>query len=222
MQKTYVIGDIHGCHDCLSDLLSRISPEPGLDRIVFLGDYIDRGPQSRQVVEILLELRRRHAATIFLKGNHEDALLQYLAGGQKRFYLEIGGRETLLSYGCQEPFEDCRKFIPDRHLEFFCDLLPYWEDSENIFVHAGIKAGIHLTQQPADWLYWVTAERFLKQRHDFGKRVIFGHTVVEEPTALTPDRIAIDTGAVYGGSLTCLILPDLECISVPCPNYWRE
>lgn len=222
MRRTYVIGDIHGCCDCLNDLLGRITPDPIQDRIVFLGDYIDRGPQSKQVIDVLLALKRRHGRTIFLKGNHEDALLQYLAGGMKRFYLEIGGRETLLSYGCQEPFEACQTCIPDSHLEFFYDLMPYFEDEATLFVHAGLKAGLHLTQQPPEWLYWVERERFMKQHYDFGKRVVFGHTVVAEPTALTPDRIAIDTGAVYGGALTCLILPDLECVSVPCPKYWQE
>ncbi len=220
--RTCAIGDIHGCHRELCALLERLTPQRG-DRLVFLGDFVDRGPHSRLVVEEIIGLQRAGIEVIPLMGNHEEVLLSFLAGRDREFYLAIGGRQTLASYGCREPFEygACAVRIPDHHLEFFQGLLPYWHDDENIYVHAGLQPGVHLSLQSPDWLYWGAGGRFLARPFDFGKRVIFGHSVQSRPL-VEPTRIGVDTGAVYGGALTCLVLPSFEFIQVPSKKYWPE
>jgi len=222
MSRTFVIGDIHGCSRALDDLLASIEVDSNQDRLVFLGDYVDRGPDSRGVIDELLALRREYRNIITLKGNHEEVLLGFLAGRDRDFYLAIGGRETLLSYGCTEPFDyTCSLNIPESHRQFLANLLPYWEDEHGIYVHAGLKPAVHLTQQSPDWLYWAAGGRFATQRYDFGKQVIYGHSAVSTPL-VGPGKIGIDTGCVYGGTLCCLILPDGEFVQVPCRKYWRR
>ena len=220
MSRTFVIGDIHGCHQALMELLTLINADPDQDRLVFLGDYVDRGPDTRGVIDELLALRQQFRKMVALKGNHEEVLLGFLAGRDKEFFLAIGGRETLLSYGCSEPFEySCTLNIPGDHQQFLYNLLPYWEDEDHIYVHAGLRPAVHLTQQSSDWLYWAAGGRFAAQSYDFGKRVIFGHSVFQTPL-IDPEKIGIDTGCVYGGSLSCLVLPEFEFIQVPCRKYW--
>lgn len=222
MTRTLVIGDIHGCRQELLHLLERVDADPFRDRLIFLGDYVDRGPDSRGVIEEILSLRRQFSQTITLKGNHEEVLLSFLAGVDREFYLDIGGRETLSSYGCAEPFDyDCSINIPDSHQSFLYNLLPYWEDENYIYVHAGLRPGVHLTQQSSDWLYWAAGGRFAGQKYDFGKKVIFGHSVVASPL-VEEDKIGLDTGAVYGGTLTCLILPEMKFVQVPSRKYWQK
>ncbi len=219
MGRTFVIGDIHGCHQALVGLLAEIDPDPAADTIVFLGDYIDRGPDSREVLDEILALQERFPRLIPLMGNHEQMFLDYLAGRGKDFFLMAGGLQTLQSYGCAAPFEEeCRQRIPAAHFRFLRNLLPCWEDAEHIFVHAGLKPGVHLSQQPPEWLLWAR-EKFLDSSHDFGKHVVFGHTPM--PEALRePNRTGIDTGAVYGGSLSCLVLPERRLVSVACARHW--
>ena len=222
MPRTLVIGDIHGCRQELLELLDLVDVDLSSDRLIFLGDYVDRGPDSRGVIEVIFSLRRQSGEIITLKGNHEEVLLNYLGGRDRNFYLAIGGRETLASYGCSEPFDyDCTLNIPDTHQQFLYNLLPYWEDEKYIYVHAGLRPAVHLTQQSPDWLYWAAGGNFATQRYDFGKRVIFGHAVVEKPL-VEREKIGIDTGCVYGGSLCCLILPDLQFVRVPCRPYWQS
>jgi len=220
MSRTLVIGDIHGCRQELLALMERVDAEPLHDRLIFLGDYVDRGPDSRGVIEEILALRRQFSKVVTLKGNHEEVLLSYLTGRDKDFYLSIGGRETLLSYGCREPFDaDCALNFPESHQNFLYNLLPYWEDEKYIYVHAGLRGGVHLSQQRPEWLYWASGGLFMSQRHDFGKTVIFGHSYVPTPL-MEKAKIGIDTGAVYGGSLTCLILPAEKFVQVPGHKYW--
>jgi len=220
MNRTLVIGDIHGCRQELLALLERVNAEPLHDRLIFLGDYVDRGPDSRGVIEEVLALRRQFSKVVTLKGNHEEVLLSYLAGRDRDFYLSIGGRETLLSYGCVEPFApDCALNIPESHQSFLYSLLPYWEDEEYIYVHAGLRPGVHLSQQGPEWLYWAAGRRFESQRYDFGKTVVFGHSFVSTPL-IENGKVGIDTGAVYGGSLTCLVLPGMKFVQVPGRRYW--
>lgn len=220
MFRTFVIGDIHGCHQALVDLLGLINADFDRDRLIFLGDYVDRGPDSRGVIDELLMLQQQFRTTITLKGNHEEVLLNFLAGRDMDFYLSIGGRETLLSYGCSEPFDYTSILdIPSSHQQFLYNLLPYWEDEHCIYVHAGLRPAIHLTQQTPDWLYWAAGGKFVSQGYDFGKRVIFGHSVLPSPL-IEPQKIGIDTGCVYGGSLSCLVLPEVEFVQVPCRKYW--
>ena len=213
MRKTYVIGDIHGCHRTLVKLLEKIDPDPDNDFLIFLGDYIDRGPDSNPVVEEIIKLRRRFKRLVTLMGNHDQVFLRYLSGKDKDFFIAIGGEQTLKSYGVDPGFTgDPLSVIPGEHVFFFNDLLNYWEDDKYIYVHAGLKPEVHITQQSTEWLFWAR-ERFIDLKYDFGKRVIYGHTPFETPK-IDNNKIGIDTGAVYGNHLTCLILPEMKFVSV--------
>ncbi|MCB2183529.1 MAG: serine/threonine protein phosphatase [Desulfobulbaceae bacterium] len=214
MGRTFVIGDIHGCHDALLELFYKVAPDLSSDRIVFLGDYIDRGPDSKKVVSFILRLQEQAPGKIIpLMGNHEQVFLASLAGEKRNFYLKMGGGETLQSYGIKPPFSGhIASSIPISHIHFFHDLLLLWEDENYIYVHAGLEPYVHLSQQSPRWCCWAR-EQFLRTDYDFGKTVVFGHTPFDQPL-VTKNRIGIDTGAVYGGKLTCLILPDMEFVSV--------
>lgn len=215
MGRTFVIGDIHGCYDALLELFYAISPDLEEDRIILLGDYIDRGPDAKKVVSFIIRLMEQAPGRIIpLLGNHEQAFLAALAGEGRDFYLRMGGDQTLLSYGIKPPFTGpIAGRIPISHLHFFDELLLFWEDDEYIYVHAGLQPGLHLSQQSPSWCCWAR-EQFLASDYDFGKTVVFAHTPFDTPL-VTKKRIGIDTGAVYGGRLTCLVLPDKTFVSVP-------
>ena len=202
----YVIGDIHGCLRPLQRLLGKIEPQPG-DEVIFIGDYIDRGPQSREVVEYLLGLTYR---CVFLLGNHEKMLLDFLAGDDRGLYLANGGLATLQSYG-----GDASE-IPPAHIRFYRSLRPMYEARGYLFAHAGIRPMVPLDKQKVDDLVWIRQE-FFQFVGRFPKPVVFGHTPLRQ-VLLAPDRIGIDTGCVYGGKLTCLQLPERKIIQVP---GWR-
>jgi serine/threonine protein phosphatase 1 len=215
MNKTYVIGDIHGCPKTLTELLKIMGPIQADDTILFIGDYIDRGPDSKGVIDIILGLYKKHRKIITLMGNHEFMFMNALKGISVSDFLSMGGDATLKSYGIpldslQE--QDIKAIIPRDHLTFFQELLLYWEDQEHIFVHAGLQPGVHLTQQSMDWLLWARDE-FIDLTYDFGKKVIYGHTPYDKPK-IDENKIGIDTGVVYEGQLTCLVLPDMEFISL--------
>ena len=213
MSKTYIIGDIHGCSKTLTELLKIMEPIHPDDTIIFIGDYIDRGPDSKGVVDIVLDLRKRHNRVITLMGNHEFMFINALKGIDIEGFLRIGGEETFKSYGIPvDTFQDLHKKIPQEHLIFFQELLLYWEDQEHIYVHAGLKPGMHLTQQSMDWLLWARDE-FIDLNYDFGKKVIYGHTPFDKPK-IDDNKIGVDTGAVYDGYLTCLVLPEMEFIKI--------
>ena len=213
MNKTYVIGDIHGCSQALADLLKIMEPIDADDTIVFIGDYIDRGPDSKGVIDIILNLRKKHSRIITLMGNHEFMFVNALKGIGVTDFLAMGGDATFNSYGIPlDSLQDIGTKIPREHLIFFQDLLLYWEDQDHIYVHAGLQPGVHLTQQSMDWLLWAR-EGFIDLTYNFGKKVIYGHTPFDEPKT-DDNKIGIDTGAVYGGHLTCLILPDMEFLSI--------
>ncbi|MGI6657101.1 MAG: metallophosphoesterase [Desulfobulbus sp.] len=212
-ELTCAIGDIHGCHVALMQLLAQVQHRA--KTIVFLGDYIDRGPQSKEVIQTILDLRTVHPRVIPLMGNHEFMLLEYLRGRDPGIYLHAGGTYTLASY-CLDPFAAPARAmaeIPREHLAFFDSLPLFWEDPYAIYVHAGLQPHRHLSQQTAQWCLWAR-EEFLRSNYNFGKPVVFGHTVFDEPYC-TDTKIGIDTGAVYGGRLTALLLPTMEVISVP-------
>ncbi len=212
--RTFVIGDIHGCHQILMALLAKINPISGQDTLVFLGDYIDRGPESRQVVETVISLVSRFKRVITLMGNHEEMFNNYLEGVGRDIYLQTGGRQTIASYGGEAAI--AAGGLPAGHQRFFRELDLYWQDDKYIYVHAGVQRGVHLSMQNRDWLLWSR-----EQGHDsgLGKTVVYGHTAHSKP-CITEGAIGIDTGAVYGGRLTCLILPDVEFVSVPGRKYW--
>jgi serine/threonine protein phosphatase 1 len=192
--RLLAIGDIHGCRCALQKLLIRINPTRQ-DRIVFLGDYIDRGPDPRGVVETLLHLQRRVPRSTFLMGNHERMLLDVLDGRNLPLYLANGGLVTLLAY-----LDKGHLQLPAAHRHFFNSLQRFHETGKHIFVHAGLRPGYPLRQQTEEDLLWIR-DTFLTSTTDWGKTVVFGHTPLRKPY-FGSHRIGLDTGAVYGGTLT--------------------
>lgn len=222
-ERIFVIGDIHGCLDKLELLWERIDPRPGMDQLIFLGDYIDRGDDSSGVLDYLLELKEIYTDTVFLMGNHEKMFKDFLAGVDRALFIYNGGESTLKSYLVRmEDYREGRQgvldeealnqLVPEQHRGFLEELKPYYETDGYIMVHAGLKHGVPLENQSLDDLVWIR-EEFIYSEEDFGKRVIFGHTPFVRPLVL-PNKIGIDTGAVYGNNLTCVILPDMKFISV--------
>ena len=211
MNKIFAIGDIHGCYDMLQALMEKLPFDPDYDTLVFIGDYIDRGPNSVEVVEYLVNLRKRIPGIIFLKGNHEDMLEKFLDGTDRFTYLMNGGQRTLDSY-LEKHVQSEFYPIPPEHMEFFKSLKLYYETEKYIFVHAGLRPRIPLEFQETEDLLWIR-EKFVRSKHDFGKRVIFGHTPLTAPL-VESNKIGIDTGAVYGNTLTCVQLPELQFFTV--------
>ena len=207
MKKIFAIGDIHGCDDQLRALMEIIPVDFSRDVLVFIGDYIDRGPNSIAVVDYLVDLQKRVPGVVFLKGNHEDMLEKYLDGTDRFTYLLNGGQKTLDSYLRQPVHSDLYPIPPD-HLRFFKSLRLYYETDAYIFVHAGLRPRVPLEAQETEDLLWIR-DKFIYSKYDFGKRVIFGHTPLSKPL-VEPNKIGIDTGAVYGNNLTCVQLPELE------------
>ena len=214
MGKFFAIGDIHGCISHLEDLVAKIKINPVRDRIVFIGDYVDRGPDPKGVVEFILELKDRFQV-VCLAGNHERMMLDYHDyGHNKTLWFMNGGTATVASYGLKSTPEGKKINLPDEHLRFFRSLLPYYETDKYIFVHAGLKPGVPLPDQELIDLVWIR-EDFIDSEYDFGKRVIFGHTPLHSGPYVDPYKIGIDTGAVYGGKLTCLELPAIKFYETP-------
>jgi serine/threonine protein phosphatase 1 len=211
MKKFFAVGDIHGCFHKLRALMEKIPIDLERDTLIFIGDYIDRGPNSIEVVDFLLDLKKRYPGIIFLKGNHEDMLEKYLNGTDRVTYLFNGGQRTLDSY-LNKPNSSGMHPIPAEHLEFFRSLRLYYETTDYIFVHAGLRPRVPLESQNSEDLLWIR-DKFIDSKYDFGKRVIFGHTPLAKPL-VEPNKIGIDTGSVYGNALTCVQLPELEFFAV--------
>lgn len=215
MERILAIGDIHGCYAKLVSLMEKVNINPVKDALVFIGDYIDRGDRAKEVVDFLIELKKRMPSTVFLLGNHEHMLLDYLSGENSNPFLFNGGQKTLNSYlgnGRHPSLQDPKSIFPPEHLEFFNSLLPYYEIEDTIFVHAGLRNGIPLERQDLFDLLWIR-EEFYYSKFNFGKTVIFGHTPFSQPFILN-NRVGIDTGAVYGNTLTCVELPAMNFYSV--------
>ena len=220
--RAYVIGDIHGRADLLSPLLERIDADLQERPVpypveIFLGDYIDRGPNSREVIDRLIA-RSRVRETIFLKGNHETYLAGFLdQPAMLGEWRQIGGLETLMSYGMQpslrmEPDEQIRlaaafkRVLPESHRLFLNSLSTSLSGGDYFFVHAGIRPGVPLAEQRDEDLLWIR-EDFLLCEESFGRVIVHGHSPVPEPE-MRPNRINIDTGAYATGRLTCLVLEE--------------
>ncbi len=210
MQRIFVVGDIHGCFDKLCALMDKIPINNTRDQLIFIGDYIDRGPSSFDVVNYLIDFKKRVPGTIFIKGNHEDMLQNYLDGSDRFTYLLNGGQKTMDEYLNRSDNKEAFP-IPSEHLEFFNSLQLYYQTADYIFVHAGLREKVPLESQDKMDLLW-TRDEFIHSDFNFGKRVIFGHTPFKEPL-LQANKIGIDTGAVYGNLLTCLQLPEMEFFS---------
>lgn len=206
IEKIFAVGDIHGSFDKLAALLDKLVIDTERDTLLFIGDYVDRGPRPVEVVDRLVELRRQCPGIIFLKGNHEDMLLRYLSGMDRFVYLSNGGQSTLDGYARRNREMDPTA-IPSDHLDFLESTVLYHETAGFIFVHAGLRPEVPLEHQTTEDLLWIR-EDFISSSYDFGKRVVFGHTPFNEPF-VRPNKIGIDTGAVYGNKLTCLELPDM-------------
>ncbi|MBN2283687.1 MAG: serine/threonine protein phosphatase [Deltaproteobacteria bacterium] len=206
MEKIFAIGDIHGCLDELDALLSTITINADRDLLLFIGDYIDRGPASKGVVDRVLELKARLNHVVCLMGNHEQMFLDYITGGTTGdMFLYNGGDATLRSYRDRLSLRSAVDIMPEAHRDFFESLQLFFETDDYLFVHAGFRPGIPLEEQDREDLFWIRYE-FIRSDHDFGKTVVFGHTPF--PDVYRDDyKIGIDTGAVYGGYLTCLELP---------------
>ena len=222
----YAIGDIHGRADLLEDLLSQITSHAGDTAaeqrvLIFLGDYVDRGWQSKEVLERLTSLKLDGFETVFLKGNHEEALLSFLADPQfLENWRQYGGLETLHAYGLKDlNFRADDDYLKQVHTSFvesvplehrrFLERLPSsYELGGYLFVHAGVRPGVPLDQQEERDLRWIRDE-FLESRMNFGKRVVHGHCPEEEPQVRT-NRIGVDTGAYITGVLTAAVLQGTE------------
>ncbi|MGH6922691.1 MAG: metallophosphoesterase family protein [Propylenella sp.] len=216
--RIYAIGDLHGRFDLLETMADKIRDDlrasPPAERAVeiFIGDYIDRGPQSREVVEWLIETAPLGHERICLLGNHEDMLLEALADPSGLAnWLFNGGDATLVSYGVtalpSSPpamHAACVAAIPPRHRAFLSALPRTAEFGSYFFVHAGINPSRRLYDQDPQDLIWIRGP-FHISNADFGRIVVHGHTPVVEPDIRT-NRINIDTGAVFTGRLTCLVL----------------
>ncbi len=210
MSKIFAIGDIHGTFDRLQELIQKIPVDLDKDTLVFIGDYIDRGPGSVEVVDFLLDLKKRAPGTIFLKGNHEEMLQKYLDGSDRFTYLLNGGQKTLDSYLSKTAQPDSFPIPPD-HMDFFESLRLYYETDSHIFVHAGLRPKVPLASQESEDMLWIR-DKFIYSKYNFGKPVVFGHTPLEKPL-VESNKIGIDTGAVYGNALTCVQLPDMQFFS---------
>jgi serine/threonine protein phosphatase 1 len=205
-EKIFAVGDIHGCLDKLKRLISRLDVA-GTDTVIFLGDYIDRGPDPKGVVDFLIRFSDEcKGRVIFLKGNHEVMFLDYLKGLNREAYLYYGGTSTVESYSREKGVF----YLPEEHRRFFDGLGLFYEVDDYVFVHAGLRPGVPIESQSEYDMLWIRAE-FIDSDYDWGKRVIFGHTAFMVPD-MDKNKIGIDTGAVYGRELTCLILPDMDFI----------
>jgi serine/threonine protein phosphatase 1 len=209
------VGDIHGCANELRSLLNQLPRDPDTT-FVFVGDYVDRGPSSREVIDTILELATR-CTVIPLMGNHEEMFLSFLQDPESAdaaLFILNGGGATLASYGIGDS-ADYR--VPDSHIEFLRSLRVMHQTDQNVFVHAGLPQIPLIDIDPDDdqhhaTMLW-TRGRFLKTTYDWGKVIVHGHTPVKRVTQW-PNRINIDTGCVFNGRLTALSLPGEQRFSV--------
>jgi len=195
--RTLAIGDIHGCDTALETLLSQLRPAAD-DTVVVVGDVVDRGPNTKRCIDLLLELRKS-CRLVFLQGNHEEMMLDALGGGEwATAWATYGGRETLDSY------DGSVRNIPESHLDFIREGLDSFQTDNAIFVHANLQPGVGLEWQPAQWLRWNHLSGHEKP-HPSGKTVVCGHTRLRSgKPAVLNGWVCIDTAACDGGNLTCL------------------
>ncbi len=222
-ERIYAIGDIHGCADLLSILIEKMllddakADADSKPRFVFLGDYIDRGPASKGVIDLLLSFSKIMPDTVFLNGNHEVLMTRFFENSD---YLKDwgpnGGIETLASYGALDLTArrdrlnsatirvDMLSKMPLAHQQFFAGLRTSVTIGDYFFAHAGVRPGVPLEQQHENDLLWIRGQ-FLDYDGDFGKVVVHGHTPSQQPESL-PNRICVDTGAFFSGRLTAVVL----------------
>lgn len=220
--RIYAIGDIHGHVDLLADLHRRIVDDmvasPAARKVVvYLGDYVDRGPSVRDTIDRILDADLPASDTVCLLGNHEEAMLDFIASPEEaQRWLSYGGIETMASYGVRIDSEvlaglgverTAARFaaaMPARHHRFFEALAPTHVEGDYFFVHAGVRPGVPLDRQERDDLLWIRDE-FLESGADHGKVVVHGHSIRRAPE-IRANRIGVDTGAFATGCLTCVVL----------------
>jgi serine/threonine protein phosphatase 1 len=220
--RVYAIGDIHGRSDLLRQLRGKIADDARAAKarrnvIVHVGDYVDRGPDSYGVVDMLIEEPLAGFESHHLKGNHEDLLVQFLDSGiHGESWMMNGARATLESYGVEwsdtaygpDMLATARRklgdLMPESHRRFFAGLEYHHREGDYLFVHAGVRPGIGLEDQNPFDLMWIR-ETFLESDADHGSVVVHGHSIRPEPV-IRPNRIGIDTGAFRTGRLTALVL----------------
>ncbi|MBU1053225.1 MAG: serine/threonine protein phosphatase [Proteobacteria bacterium] len=210
--KIFAVGDIHGCYEKLVTLMNRLPFDLHSDTLIFLGDFINRGSQSREVIEYLLDLKKKCKNIVFLKGNHEHALLQYAQTKDQEYLRLLRSMDvepTLKSY-FDAKFQSLSDlgFLPPAHLDFLNGLLTYYKTDDYLFIHAGVIPGENPDECSLDRLLSVR-DTFLKGERQTEQTVVFGHTTFEMPF-VAPGMIGIDTGAVYGNMLTAVLLPELR------------
>lgn len=217
-RRVYAVGDIHGRLDLLNTLIESIREDAERAHahapiVVFLGDYIDRGPDSRGVIERLRTLDLAEGASYVLKGNHEAMLLDFLDGGPGESWLANGGAATARSYGIdvsgtahtpQDLRRELRSRMGDEHIAFLRSLGLFHREGGYLFVHAGINPARTFAEQREADLIWIRAP-FLEYDGDLGAVVVHGHTTADTPQ-ICPHRIGIDTRAWASGVLTALVL----------------
>lgn len=220
-ERIYAVGDIHGRDDLLAAVHGAIAEDMAAQPaarsvVVYLGDYVDRGPESFEVLDRLIHGRLPGVRSVHLKGNHEQMMLDFLSGVPETAWLMNGGDATLASYGVPPPHPWVeapelarvrallRAAVPEIHLQFLRALELSFRSGDYLFVHAGIRPGRPPEDQEARDLLWIRGP-FLSSSQDFGVRVVHGHSISPEPE-IRPNRIGIDTGAFHSGRLTCLVL----------------
>lgn len=209
----FAVGDIHGCYEEIRLLLSHLREKHAAgpeDLFIFIGDYIDRGERSKDVISLMLDLKREWPKTVFIKGNHEDMLLDYLGlGGESgEVYLDNGGAECLKSYGIHNIFarpSEILAALPPEHVAFFQSLEIGVTLAEFVFVHAGIHPQRLMDAQVPGDLMWIRGD-FVHAEHGAAKTVVFGHTPFEDVFLHLPYKIGIDTGCVFGNKLSVVEL----------------
>lgn len=203
--RTFAIGDIHGCDVALETLLAEIAPTSE-DRVVILGDVVDRGPNTRRAIDLLLSLQGR-CELILLLGNHEEMMLEaFRSRDVFRNWLAVGGREALDSYEME------LRNVPAEHREFLATGVNYFTTPTEIFVHANLEPGIPVERQGILWLRWqhLTGMEF---PHESGRRVICGHTQQKSGRPFVRNGwVCLDTGAYRGNPLTCLHVETNQCL----------
>lgn len=214
-KRTFVVGDIHGCVDELKQLLDAIQVDPS-DTVCFLGDYVDRGPNSKAVIDCLLKLQATAAQCIFLKGNHEAMFLGYVGypGMYGEAFLWNGGAATLASYGIEGlKGRAAAERLPPAHREFFLGLRSTVCLGEFLCVHAGVRPTVPLDAQNEEDLLWIR-EDFIEAEHAFPYTVLYGHTPFRDVRLHLPFKVGLDTGVVYGNRLSCLELEEKALVQI--------
>lgn len=223
--RIYAIGDIHGRDDLFAELIDLIErdkaeAEPAEATLILLGDLVDRGPGSKQVVDRAIALAARWPSMRWLMGNHEEIFLKALEGDPRlvRYFVQIGGEPTINSYGLTGDAYYCLGFdelaqqlpaiVPEDHKRFLARSEDLIHIGDYVFVHAGIRPGVAIDQQKASDLRWIR-EEFLGDRRDHGAMIVHGHTITDD-VETRANRIGIDTGAYRSGVLTAIVIEGAE------------